>query len=235
MERVMSKYEMANEVSGLGKTEDLGKNNLVQAFNILLSNGQEVDNKQTEKSVGNEEIKKTALENGFKLKEQPNGSTDLNPYVYDFAINLVLNELGKVKDDLECHKPESYADVKWIVDSAIGRVYMGSKHNDKSPVSVGEHFDNFTKWANDRQIIQNGNILAQGLKLVSEVGELADNLAKGRCTKDDIGDCCVVLNNLAQMQGLTLEECLAQAWLDIKDRKGYMNEYGVFIKEGDTE
>lgn len=102
-------------------------------------------------------------------------------------------------------------------------------------MTSGEYFDNFTKWANDRKIIQNGNILAQGLKLVSEVGELADNLAKGRDTKDDIGDCIVVLNNLIQMQGYTLEQCLEQAWGDIKDRKGHMNEHGVFIKEGDSD
>ena len=97
-----------------------------------------------------------------------------------------------------------------------------------------QNFDNFTDWANDRKIIENGSILAQGLKLVSEVGELSDNLAKGRCIKDDVGDCMVVLNNLAQMQGLSLDECLSQAWLDIKDRKGYMNKHGVFIKQGDV-
>lgn len=101
------------------------------------------------------------------------------------------------------------------------------------PDPIGAHFDNFTKWANDRQIIQNGDILAQGLKLVSEIGELADNLAKGRCIKDDIGDCMVVLNNLAHMTDTPLEDCLSQAWNDIKDRKGAMNEHGVFIKDGD--
>ena len=111
---------------------------------------------------------------------------------------------------------------------------MRNLDQDRSNELLGKHFDNFTQWANDRQIIQNGNILAQGLKLVSEVGELADNLAKGRCIKDDVGDCMVVLNNLAQMQGLTLSECLEQAWGDIKDRKGFMNEHGVFIKQGDT-
>lgn len=110
---------------------------------------------------------------------------------------------------------------------------MRNLDQDRSNQSVAKHFNNFTQWANDRKIIENGNILAQGLKLVSEVGELSDNLAKGRCIKDDVGDCCVVLNNLAQMQGLTLNECLEQAWLDIKDRKGTMNEYGVFIKQGD--
>lgn len=103
------------------------------------------------------------------------------------------------------------------------------------PDTISDYFDKFTQWGLGRGIIQNGNVLAQGLKLVSEIGELSDNLAKGRCIKDDIGDCMVVLNMLAQMQGLELEDCLAQAWGDIKDRKGFMNEHGVFIKESDYE
>lgn len=103
------------------------------------------------------------------------------------------------------------------------------------PDMIGAYFDKFTQWGLDRSIIQNGNELAQGLKLVSEMGELTDNLAKGRCIKDDIGDCMVVLNMLANMTGVKIEDCLAQAWGDIKDRKGYMNEHGVFIKDGDSE
>lgn len=35
--------------------------------------------------LNKETIKQIALENGFKLKEQPDGSMDLNPYVYEFA------------------------------------------------------------------------------------------------------------------------------------------------------
>lgn len=96
-----------------------------------------------------------------------------------------------------------------------------------------EYAAKFTQWAKDRKIIQNGNLQTQTLKLVSETGELADNIAKGRDTKDDIGDSFVVLNNLVEMQGYTWQECLEQAWNDIKDRKGHMNEHGVFIKEGD--
>jgi hypothetical protein len=92
-----------------------------------------------------------------------------------------------------------------------------------------------TDWSNDRGIIKNGTKQSQCLKLVSEVGELADNIAKGRDVWDDIGDCMVVLNNLAVMHGSTLEECLAHAYNDIKDRKGYLNSDGVFIKEGDNK
>lgn len=96
-----------------------------------------------------------------------------------------------------------------------------------------ELIDKCSQWSIDRQIIQNGNKETQCLKLVSEIGELADNIAKGRDVYDDIGDCLVVLNNLALMHGTTLEQCLAHAYNDIKDRKGYMNDKGIFIKESD--
>ena len=36
-----------------------------------------------------ENVKRIALANGFKLKEQPDGSLDLNPYVYYFAAALL--------------------------------------------------------------------------------------------------------------------------------------------------
>ena len=76
--------------------------------------------------------------------------------------------------------------------------------------------------------------MAQFAKLVSEVGELGDNIAKQRNVEDDIGDCLVVLNTLAVMFDTSLERCLEIAYDDIKDRKGHMNSEGIFIKEGDV-
>ena len=37
----------------------------------------------------NDQIKEIALKSGFKLKEQSDGSMDLNPYVYDFTRSLI--------------------------------------------------------------------------------------------------------------------------------------------------
>ena len=34
-------------------------------------------------------IKEIALECGFKVKEQPDGTFDLNPYVYDFDCKII--------------------------------------------------------------------------------------------------------------------------------------------------
>lgn len=49
-------------------------------------------------------IKEVALGCGFKLKEQPNGDLDLNPYVYTFADKLIkqthISLLGDFKDML---------------------------------------------------------------------------------------------------------------------------------------
>jgi len=90
-----------------------------------------------------------------------------------------------------------------------------------------------TSWSRSRGIIEHSSPQVQGLKLVSEMGELADNLAKGRDVKDDIGDCLVVLNTIAVMKGTSLEECLQVAYDDIKDRKGHMQPGGVFVKESD--
>ena len=54
--------------------------------------------------IGKQYIKGVALECGFKLKEQPDGSMDLNPYVYTFADKLIkqthISLLGDFKDTL---------------------------------------------------------------------------------------------------------------------------------------
>lgn len=91
--------------------------------------------------------------------------------------------------------------------------------------------DRVLQWADARGILKNGRPETQMLKLVSEMGELADNLAKGKDIKDDIGDCLVVLTIIANMKKTNLAECYTVAYNDIKNRKGYLNENGVFIKE----
>lgn len=88
-----------------------------------------------------------------------------------------------------------------------------------------------TKWSEAKLIFKNGKRETQYLKLAEEMGELASSIAKGRDVRDDIGDCLVVLNNLAVMSGTTLEECLGIAYYQIKDRKGFLNGNGVFIKD----
>jgi NTP pyrophosphatase (non-canonical NTP hydrolase) len=96
---------------------------------------------------------------------------------------------------------------------------------------MNELFNKIISWANDRNIIKGGTAKDQCLKLIQEVGELSDNLCKGKSPIDDIGDCMVVLAIIAEQHNLTVTECLDHAYNDIKDRKGQMID-GVFVKEG---
>ena len=89
-----------------------------------------------------------------------------------------------------------------------------------------------TQWHRDRNLIDGATDKDQLAKLIQEMGELSDNICKGKDVADDIGDMIVVLINIAERNGLTIEDCLEQAWNDIKDRKGKMVD-GIFVKEGD--
>jgi len=95
-----------------------------------------------------------------------------------------------------------------------------------------ELFEKVSEWAHERNLINGSDTKSQTLKLMSEVGELADNINKGADCRDDIGDCLVVLTILAEQNGYTIQECFEIAYNDIKDRKGIMYR-GVFIKESD--
>jgi NTP pyrophosphatase (non-canonical NTP hydrolase) len=48
--------------------------------------------------------------------------------------------------------------------------------------------------------------------------------------KDGIGDCVVTLILAAELAGMTLEECLAHAYEEIRGRTGRM-ENGTFVKD----
>jgi len=90
------------------------------------------------------------------------------------------------------------------------------------------------QWHRDRNLIDGANDKDQVCKLIQEVGELSDNVCKGKDVSDDIGDCIVVLINIAERNGLRLDECIAKAYADIKDRKGKMID-GIFVKEEDLQ
>ena len=88
----------------------MSKDNLVNAFNILLRNGQEADEE---------------------------------------ALSIVEKRVVGYTKDLEDGKTKT------------------NKGKDMQKTTLDTHFNNFTQWSTDRKIIQNGNVLAQGLKLVS--------------------------------------------------------------------
>lgn len=95
-------------------------------------------------------------------------------------------------------------------------------------------FDQIRQWATDRNLIEGATPQMQFVKLIEEVGELAEGIAKGRkdAVLDGIGDAVVVLTILAAQHGVPIEYCIDLAYQEIKDRKGRMVN-GCFVKEAD--
>ena len=85
-------------------------------------------------------------------------------------------------------------------------------------------FELIREWADERGLYENGDTKTQALKLVEEVGETCRAILKEDFEEvvDGIGDCVVVLTNLAELQGVSIEACIAAAYEEIKGRKGKM-------------
>ena len=93
-------------------------------------------------------------------------------------------------------------------------------------------FDLIRDWADERGLYENGDTKTQALKLVEEVGETCRAILKEDFEEviDGIGDCVVVLVNLAELQGVSIESCIAAAYEEIKGRKGKMAN-GTYVKQ----
>lgn len=73
----------------------------------------------------------------------------------------------------------------------------------------------------------------QYLRLLEEIGNLADAVAKEKNLAPYIAQVLAQLNIMAIGFNYTLKECWAIAYEDIKDRKGFLNASGNFIKDTD--
>jgi len=101
---------------------------------------------------------------------------------------------------------------------------MKERKCDKGECLNPTQFDLIRTWANDRGLYDGGDPKTQALKLVEEVGETCRAILKEDAHEmiDGIGDCVVVLTNLAELIGTPIEDCIDQAYNEIKNRKGKM-------------
>ena len=108
--------------------------------------------------------------------------------------------------------------------------------------------ENVIQWARDRNIIEGSTSIKQLDKTSEEFNELqravaAFFLARELCLwnveedsysaiRDAYGDVLVTLIISAHQLGIDLEDALAAAYDEIKDRRGVLRN-GVFVKESD--
>jgi NTP pyrophosphatase (non-canonical NTP hydrolase) len=88
-------------------------------------------------------------------------------------------------------------------------------------------------WAESKGIYEKGDVKTQYLKLIEESGELSRSILKNDEDEfiDAIGDCVVVLTNLAKLKGYNIEDCINSAYNVISKRTGKMQN-GTFVKDG---
>jgi len=113
--------------------------------------------------------------------------------------------------------------IKKVLDSVEG-------YDNDCPCESSQ-FDLIREWADERGLYENGDAKTQALKLVEEVGETCRAILKEDHEEviDGIGDCVVVLTNLAELVGVPIEECIEAAYDEIKNRKGKMAN-GTYVK-----
>ncbi len=128
----------------------------------------------------------------------------------------------------------------YVYNKAFYEAFFNQEH---TPVTIEDldslrvsyqdnRFELIREWAKERGIFDKGNSVTQYVKLMEEVGELAEALLKNDKyeTKDAIGDIVVVLTNLAALEGMQIENCIDSAYNEIANRKGKM-ENGTFVKQ----
>jgi len=97
-------------------------------------------------------------------------------------------------------------------------------------------FEKTRKWAETRNLYKYGDIKTQFMKLIEEVAELSDAIIKNdkEELKNAIGDCVVVITNMAAMEGYNVEDIVNEVTEEIGKRKGHMIN-NTFVKDGDNE
>jgi len=118
-------------------------------------------------------------------------------------------------------------------DQYNGKTRSGSLSPCGTPETLNpSHFDLIREWASERGLYDKGDPKTQALKLVEEVGETCRAILKEdhKEVVDGIGDCVVVLTNLAELMNTNIETCIDIAYNEISSRTGKMVN-GTFKKD----
>jgi len=160
-------------------------------------------------------------------------------YVYNKAFNRFYDNhqihdvLGGNLNDV--HMREEYAKDQYNGKCRSGALAPTGVRQEKCvdcDCDKPSQFDLIRDWADERGLYEHGDPKTQALKLVEEVGEISRAILKDDIDEviDGIGDSVVVLTNLAELMGVSIEECIASAYGVISKRTGKMVN-GTFKKD----
>jgi NTP pyrophosphatase (non-canonical NTP hydrolase) len=176
------------------------------------------------------------------MKINPTDQTTTFPVPVNKLKGALMDNLGTEWDTWLGKFEISTETIPWIVANAKmsmynhDRCYIYNKAYHEAfiaePALGNNTFDLIRSWADVRGITQNGDVKTQYIKLLEEVGELADAILKNNKEDiiDAIGDAVVVLTNLSTLAGVNIEHCIDSAYGEISNRTGSMVN-GTFVKD----
>jgi len=143
--------------------------------------------------------------------------------------SLGVFEINKdtIKWIVKNSKVSMYNDQRsYIYNKAFYEAFMAKPTYNKENI-----FGLIRDWADERGIYDKGDVKTQLIKLYEESGELSQGILKDSQPDiiDAIGDCVVVLTNLAYLAGTDIESCIQSAYDEISTRTGEMKN-GTFVK-----
>ena len=144
----------------------------------------------------------------------------------------------KIKNTYGEFKLDTTDKIDWIISNAVSSqfgpatCYIYNKAMAKAGPFQKHDFDKIRTWAEEKGILDKGDLKTQLIKLYEEAGELSQSILKNNRedTIDAIGDCVVVLTNLAELAGVRIEDCISTAYDEISNRTGKMIN-GTFVKD----
>ena len=150
---------------------------------------------------------------------------DNRTYIYNKAFSKEF--LDKVSNKAK----EEYNEYISMLAARAKLPTNGKTVHSKTEFHKENRFDLIRTWATERGLYDKGDTKTQFCKLMEEAGELGRAVLKDDHEQfvDAIGDMVVVLTNLAELGGTSIEQCIDAAYAEIKNRKGKMIN-GTFVK-----
>ena len=154
-------------------------------------------------------------------------------YVYNKAFARWFDNNNAHDTVADAHMREKYpSNGRTTLTGGLAPTGMKERKCDEGECLNPTQFDLIRTWAEERGLYEKGDPKTQALKLTEEVGETCRAILKGNDEDiiDGIGDCVVVLTNLAELQGVSIEHCINMAYEEISNRTGKMVN-GTFKKD----
>jgi len=148
------------------------------------------------------------------------------------SIKWIMNNVKtSMYNDKRCYIYNK-AFARWFDNNDAHTTRTGGIMSDHRENGKANRFDLIRIWAEERGLYLHGDTKTQTLKLMEEAGEICRAILKDNQDDviDGIGDCVVVLTNLAELHGIKIEQCIDIAYDEIKNRTGKMSN-GTFKKD----